>query len=131
MTEFKIVYFLVFSGKLRLVILQNSGSAACCSKVSNQRTSVSRKERCFNQERVKSGEEDVLISWDQLPKILLSHDSFKGKKRDNLWIMEAGVVSASFSIAWILTDSSDIILPMWSACGITKRVVRSIELVII
>ena len=61
--------------KRRLDLLQNSGSAVCCSKANNLRASASRKERWFNQKSWQSG----LISRDQPQRSCSTTMIFKGK----------------------------------------------------
>ena len=103
-------------------------------KANNWEAGVDRKESCFNQKSRQSGEKV-----DSCPKTN-SKDSaqpwqfLKGKKREeSQWIIEAGgwILYPSPLCADWLTLSSDIILPVWSACRIAKGPAGVRELVIL
>ena len=84
--------------------------------------SVSRKERCFNQKSWQSGEKV-----DSCPKTSFENSAqlwqlLKGRMRGK-YLSESLSQEVGFwilSIKWRLADSSDVILPEWSACRISR-----------
>ena len=97
--------------------------------------SVTRKESCFNQKSQRSGEKVDSCPETNSKDSVQPRTFLKGKMEgweESQWVIRGGgwILHRSPLHADWLSLSSDVILPVWSACRIAKGAVRHRELVI-